>query len=196
MDGESASESRELCRSIHTEVDRLTEMTEEYLQFARLPKPKLHREDVNQMIANLVAFEGEGFRKRGVELIVDLAPDLPVPLIDDSQLRQALLNLLRNAAEALEEHRPGGGSVTVTTLSEGDDAIVLEVHDDGPGIPRELADKLFDPFVSTKERGTGLGLALTHQIVLEHGGLMSVDSAPGAGTRFRIRLPTDGPAGS
>jgi len=186
------TEARELCHSIHTEVDRLTEITEEYLKFARLPKPKLRREDINHVVTNLTGFEAEGLRQRGISLVLELAEDLPEALIDDAQLRQALLNLLRNAAEALEEHKPGTGSITLSTARDGD-AIVVEVHDDGPGIPRELADKLFDPFVSTKERGTGLGLAMTHQIVLEHGGLMSVDSAPGAGTRFRMRLPVDGP---
>ncbi|MBT8492874.1 MAG: hypothetical protein KJO07_07415, partial [Deltaproteobacteria bacterium] len=86
------------------------------------------------------------------------------------------------------------GVISMTTRAKGDAVIEVEVGDDGPGIPQELADKLFDPFVSTKERGTGLGLAMTHQIVREHGGLMSVDSAPGAGTRFRMSLPIGGPS--
>ena len=192
LDEGDTAEARALCTSITAEVDRLTEITEEYLKFARLPKPKLGRENINLVVSNLVEFERETLRKKGVEVELELDDDLPEVLIDDAQIRQALLNLVRNAAEALEEHE-GRGVITVTTAAQSGDSVEVEVADDGPGIPQELADKLFDPFVSTKERGTGLGLAMTHQIVREHGGLMSVDSAPGAGTRFRLKLPIGGP---
>jgi len=191
LDGESKEEVGELVRSIHLEIDRLTEMTEEYLKFARLPKPKLRAEDVNEVIESLVAFERGGLSQRGIEIDTMLEQDLPLVELDESLFRQALRNLVRNAAEALDEHR-GAGHISITTRREGEDTIEVEVADDGPGIPQELADKLFDPFVSTKERGTGLGLALTHQIASEHGGLLSVESAPGEGTRFRMRLPTMG----
>ncbi|MBT8496314.1 MAG: HAMP domain-containing protein, partial [Deltaproteobacteria bacterium] len=108
LDEAETAEARALCRSINTEVDRLTEITEEYLKFARLPKPKLQRENINTVVTDLVEFERESLRKMKVEVELSLDDDLPEVLIDDSQIRQALLNLVRNAAEALEEHEGRG----------------------------------------------------------------------------------------
>lgn len=189
-DDELASEARGLCRAITTEVDRLTGITEEYLQFARLPRPKVQIERINPIARSLVEFEREQVALRGVELDAVLADGLPPVRVDDAQMRQALLNLVRNAADAAEEL--GGGKVTVTTRQarEGDESRVeISVSDTGPGIPEDVAPKLFEPFFSTKQGGTGLGLALTHQIIQEHGGTLRVDSAPGHGATFVISLP-------
>ncbi|RMH40920.1 MAG: HAMP domain-containing protein [Deltaproteobacteria bacterium] len=187
LGGDAAGEARALCRAIQTEVDRLTSITEEYLNFARLPKPKLHPHDINAIVEQLVDFEREPLAARGATVVAELATALPRVEVDDQQLRQALLNLLRNAADALEE--AGGGTVAVRTrLAPGGRRVQIEVADDGPGIPPDVVDKVFDPFFSTKDRGTGLGLALTLQIVREHGGAIEVDSAPGRGTRFVVTL--------
>ena len=185
---ERVDEARALCAAINTEVDRLAAITEEYLQFARLPKPKLHAEDIGRIVTNLVEFEREQLALRGVVVEVDVASDLPTVMVDDSQLRQCLLNLLRNAAEAVEEN--GGGQVTIgARRGPAPDLLEVRVKDDGRGVDAETAAKLFDPFFSTKAGGTGLGLALTHQIVREHGGEIRVDSEPGAGATFVVLLP-------
>jgi two-component system sensor histidine kinase PilS (NtrC family) len=105
---------------------------------------------------------------------------------DPEKLRQVLWNLLRNAAEA------GGKGIEVHVSRNGQSAL-LEVRDDGPGIPAEVAQKIFDPFFSTKKRGSGLGLATCHSIVVEHGGTIEVGSQPG-GTAFSIRLPLKSPS--
>jgi signal transduction histidine kinase len=189
---ERADEARALCRAIYTEVDRLTAITEEYLQFARLPKPKLQSESLNHIVDDLVRFEREQLALRGVSLESELAGGLPNVLVDDSQVRQALLNLIRNGADAVEEI--GGGSVTVvTSAGEGDQFVEVTVVDDGPGISEELVPKVFDPFFSTKDGGTGLGLALTHQIIQENGGSIRVKSTPGHGARFVVSLPVASP---
>ncbi|MEM9493258.1 MAG: ATP-binding protein, partial [Myxococcota bacterium] len=187
------SEGRALCRAITTEVDRLTAITEEYLQFARLPKPKRQPEQVNAIIRSLVEFQREPLAQRGVELTCELDEQLPAVLVDHSQLRQALLNLLRNAAEAVADS--GLGTVTLNSrqVRGGDgDAVEIAVGDSGPGVSADILPNLFDPFVSSKEGGTGLGLALTHQIIREHGGDIRVDSAPGQGATFIISLPAPG----
>ncbi|MCA9673531.1 MAG: HAMP domain-containing protein [Myxococcales bacterium] len=182
-----AAEARTLCRAITNEVDRLTAITEEYLAFARLPKPRLAAEQLNQVASALALFVREDLAARGVALDLELADDLPRALADEGQLRQSLLNLVRNAAEAMGE---GGGRIVMATRPGGDGATVeIEVRDDGPGIPSEVRARLFDPFVSTKEGGTGLGLALTHQIVREHGGEIRVTSEPGQGASFVVALP-------
>jgi len=187
--GAGGQEARALCRSIQTEVDRLAGITEEYLQFTRLPKPKLHPHDVNAIVDNLVSFEREQLLARGVRIEVELARALPRVLIDDQQVRQALLNLLRNAADAVADGDRDGGTIRLSTaLSPDGTGVHIVVEDDGPGMPEGAADRIFDPFFSTKRGGTGLGLALTLQIVRDHGGSIEVDSSPGHGARFTVRL--------
>ncbi len=186
---DSVEEARSLCASITNEVDRLTAITEEYLQFARLPKPKLQLDKLSRIVHSLAEFEREQLLKRGVELQLDVAARLPSVQVDEAQMRQALLNLIRNAAEAVEED---GGEVTIRIRQvrrEGSARVELSVSDTGPGIPEEARAKLFEPFFSTKQGGTGLGLALTHQIIHEHGGELRVESAAGEGATFIIDLP-------
>jgi signal transduction histidine kinase len=183
--GEQAAEARALCQKVQAEVDRLTAITEEYLHFARLPKPRLVPEALTPIVRSLAEFEREPLARHGVELVLELADDLPPVLIDEGQLRQALRNLLRNAGEALVGR---GGRVAVTTRRVGD-GVELRVSDDGPGVPEDVRARLFDAFVSTKQGGTGLGLALTLQIIREHGGAIRVDSPPGQGATFIVDLP-------
>jgi signal transduction histidine kinase len=179
-------EARALCRAITHEVDRLTAITEEYLAFARLPKPKLAVEAVNPMVLALATFVREDLGKRGVKLVVDPGPDDPVALVDAAQLRQCLVNLVRNAADAVSAN--GGGTVTIRTKRVGD-VVAIAVVDDGVGIPADVLPRLFDPFFSTKEGGNGLGLALTRQIVKDHGGELRVESTPGRGATFTVTVP-------
>lgn len=180
-------EARDLVRAIIQEVDRLTEITEHYLRLTRRPRPKLEREDMNALVSSLLLFVREDLAKRGITVEAQLDDLLPPALVDEAQLRQALLNLIRNAAEAMQ----GGGRLNVTTGRSPDPERPVEVviRDTGEGIPEEVRAKIFDPFFSTKAGGTGLGLALTQQIIVEHGGLIDLDSAPGRGTCFALRLP-------
>jgi signal transduction histidine kinase len=179
-------EGRALCRAIHHEVDRLTAITEEYLAFGRLPKPKIASEHLNAMVEALASFVREDLTAKHVELALELADTDPIALVDASQLRQCLINLVRNAAEAVSSK--GGGKVTIRTRKAGDRA-VIEVEDTGVGIAPEVLPRLFDTFFSTKEGGSGLGLALTQQIVKDHGGDLAVESTVGRGTTFTVSIP-------
>jgi two-component system, NtrC family, sensor kinase len=179
-------EARALCKAIIDEVDRLTGITEEYLAFARLPKPRLAAEPVNPVVAALGQFVREDLAARGVDIALSLGPDPLRAMFDEAQLRQSLLNLVRNAAEALAGQ--GGGTIELITRRGAEGWVEIEVRDDGPGIAPELQARLFDPFFSTKEGGTGLGLALTHQIVKDHGGDIQVRSAPERGASFIVTL--------
>jgi signal transduction histidine kinase len=181
-----ADEARALCRAITREVDRLTAITEEYLAFARLPKPKLAVEAVNPLVEALASFVREDLAARKVDLAIALDPVGPRARVDAAQLRQCLINLVRNGAEAVASK--GGGHVTIHTGRRGDQ-VALEVVDDGPGIATEALPRLFDPFFSTKEGGSGLGLALSQQIIRDHGGSITVDSGPGRGARFTVLVP-------
>ncbi len=179
-------EGRALCKAIHKEVDRLTAITEEYLSFGKLPKPKIASEHVNGTVDALASFVREDLAKKKVELRVELADNDPVALVDAAQLRQCLVNLVRNAAEAVAGK--GGGTVTLRTHRDGD-RVVIEVEDTGVGIAPEVLPRLFDTFFSTKEGGSGLGLALTQQIVKDHGGDLAVASTVGKGTTFTVSIP-------
>jgi signal transduction histidine kinase len=182
--GERAPDARELCDAIVREVDRLTGITEEYLRFARLPKPQLQRADVNETVRDLLDFVRPELEAGGVRVTASLAPGLPRVLADVAQLRQLLLNLLRNAREAM----PSGGSLHVATRAD-EGLVSVEIHDTGQGISPERMERIFDPFFTTKARGTGLGLAMAQEIAQEHGGQLLCESVAGEGTVFTLRLP-------
>ena len=190
LEEETSGEARKLARAIVKEVDRLTEITEEYLRFARLPRPKLEREDLGAIVSSLLAFLRQELEGRGVRVEAQLDPTLPPVAADEHQLRQALLNLLRNAAEAMRD----GGQLTLKAWQVDDRTIELTIADTGEGIAAEHLSKIFEPFFSTKEGGTGLGLALTQQIIVEHGGAIEVHSERGRGTTFVVRLVAAAPA--
>jgi signal transduction histidine kinase len=183
--GADATEARELCRAIHTEVNRLTEVTETYLGL-RGGKPRLARESLNTIIGDLVGFVRNDLATRKVTLETDLDPADPTAQIDANQIRQCLINLVRNAADAVAAQ--GGGRVVLRTRGARD-RVEVAVEDDGVGIASELLPRLFDPFFSTKEGGSGLGLALTQQIVRDHGGDIRVASRVGRGTTFTLAVP-------
>jgi len=182
--GERAPQARDLCDAIVREVDRLTAITEEYLRFARLPKPQTQRADLGDTVRDLLDFVRPELEASGVRVAVSFSPELPRVLADVAQLRQLLLNLLRNAREAM----PAGGSLRVTTRG-GAGSVEVEIRDTGPGIPPERMTRIFDPFFTTKARGTGLGLAMAHEIAQEHGGQLLCESVLGEGTAFTLRLP-------
>jgi two-component system NtrC family sensor kinase len=177
-------EARRLITSITSEVDRLTEITETYLRFARLPRSKLDREDLGALVASVAEFARAELLRAGIILETNLQPGLEVAA-DENHVRQALLNLIRNAREAMD----GGGRLTVRVSAREDGMAEIVVTDTGPGIAPEHVSKIFDPFFSTKAKGTGLGLALVQQIAVEHGGRVEVQSALGGGTIFRMVLP-------
>lgn len=186
-----AEDAEELLGAIRNEIRRLTDITEAYLSVGRLPPLRLEPQPLGPLVDELVRFQREEIEAAGVTIAVDVPHDLPEAQIDGDQLRQALLNILRNAVDAL---RGGGGAVVVSASQQGR-WLVLRVQDDGPGMDAEHVERVFDPFFSTKESGSGLGLPLTQQVVAEHGGRIACISRPGEGTTFTIHLPT-APGGS
>jgi len=181
--GEDAAEPLNSLGTIVTEIDRLTEITEEYLHFARPAEPQATPEDLNELIRQLIHFHGHELSQAGVVVSLDLAEDLPEVLIDERQIRQAILNLVQNAQEAM----PDGGRLSVSTNNKNG-TVFLEIEDDGVGLDADSSERIFEPFFTTKTRGTGLGLALTKQIITQHGGHIAA-LAVSAGTCFRIQLP-------
>jgi len=185
-----------LLGAVRSQIDVLSAVTEEYLRFARLPKPKPEATALSPLIADFADFTREELRAREVELVVEVSDDLPVLWVDPGQIRQVLLNLVRNAAEAM----PEGGTVRIVSQALAPAPpppraaapqrwVEVAVTDTGVGIPPDDVDKVFEPFVTSKEGGTGLGLPISRQIALEHGGTLRCESVPGHGTTFRLTLP-------
>ena len=195
--GGDGEEGRRLIGSIIGEIDRLTEITETYLRFARLPRPKLDVEDLGAVVASVVDLARGELTQDGVEVRVVVQPNLPEVPADEGQVRQALINLVRNAREAMrDDARPVGAKRLEISVRAEAGRVAVRVRDSGPGIAQPDLERIFDPFFSTKERGTGLGLALVQQIVVDHGGQIEVSSVPGEGTTFTLWFPlTAGPEG-
>lgn len=178
------AEPAQLVTAIKGEVDRLSRISEQYLSVARRPRPTLSRERADDLVRELGAFVRIELDRAGVSLAIETEPDLPELELDESQLRQAMLNLIRNAREAMQQ----GGSLTVSVARRGANVEIC-VDDTGPGIPDDVRQSIFDPFFTTKQRGTGLGLAVTREIIEAHRGTITCESRKGGGTRFRIALP-------
>ncbi len=178
-------EASQLLSAVKAEVERLSRISEQYLSVSRRPKPSLVPDRVEDVVRELVAFIEPELGRANVLCEVAIEGDLPDVLLDESQMRQALLNLIRNAREAM----PKGGTVTIGVSSAVGGGVDVSVADTGSGVPEEVRAAIFDPFFTTKARGTGLGLAVTREIVQRHGGVIVCETPEGGGTRFRIHLP-------
>jgi two-component system, NtrC family, sensor kinase len=186
--GPEQGEGRRLLTAISGEVDRLSDITDTYLRYVRLPRPKLQREDLCEVVTAAMEFARAELAQAGVNLQLTAPGGLPEVMADENQLRQALLNLVRNAREAM----PRGGTVAVELAGTAEGGVAIRVSDTGSGIPSEHEGRIFEPFFSTKAEGTGLGLALVHQIIIEHGGRIDVRAADGGGTVFELTFPAAG----
>ena len=144
----------------------------------------------NEIVERTLALRGYELKIENISVECSLAPELPATLADPHQLQQVFLNLLVNAEQALMQSR-GGGRVSIRTYQPSPQRVAIEVADDGPGISREIASRIFDPFFSTKApgEGTGLGLSIAYGIVKQHGGDIYFENQAGAGARFVVDLP-------
>ncbi|NLY93635.1 MAG: HAMP domain-containing protein [Myxococcales bacterium] len=181
---EDSVEGRRLMASIQKEIDRLTSITEDYLRLARTPTPRLAPVDLGEELGDVIDFVRLELDASNVTASLSL-PEAPVDvMLDAAQFRQALVNLLRNAREAM----PEGGTIEILARDLGDH-VEIDVADEGEGVPEEAREHLFDLFYTTRERGTGLGLPLTRQIIDAHGGRIQCLPREPRGTIFRITLP-------
>jgi signal transduction histidine kinase len=170
------------------EVDRLYGIVENFLRFARVQDLKLVRTDLNAILDELRDFYEPQASTKGIVIRTYFTTDLPLVPIDVDLFKQALLNLVLNAQHAM----PTGGELILTTRREPS-FVVLDVIDTGEGMTDEVRARIFDAFFSTRSGGSGLGLPTTRKIVEAHGGTIGVQSEPGKGSQFTIRLPMGGP---
>ena len=179
--GGRTKDADDMIQSIMKEIDRLTEISEEYLQFARFPRLELKPVSVNDMLSKLTTFLKKEMFQRNIILRESYAADLPEVLLDNNQIRQVFLNIFKNSFEAM----PEGGRLYISTEVSGDNVAVC-ISDTGSGIAEEDIQKIFDPFYSSKVDGTGLGLALTKKTIEVHGGEMFCESTVGVGTTIHL----------
>jgi signal transduction histidine kinase len=180
----------EYLRLIGQEVDRLKTIVQRFLGFARSRAPEKQLIDANSIAKQVLELLAEHAQREGKELTGELSVDGCWVEADPEQLKQVVLNLAMNGLDAV----PRGGSVRIVTAVR-DGTAEVHVRDNGEGIPEELRARVFEPFFSTKppEKGTGLGLALCHDLVRENGGEIELtQSAVGAGSEFVIRFPSAG----
>lgn len=185
-----SDEDKDVLGKVIGEINRIEALIRSLLNFARPPTPQLSPVDLNTVVDTALElslrnrFSAAGAGLLGV--LKDFDNQLPVTTADPMQLKQIFLNLFLNASDAM----PEGGTLTVKTLYDArTDCIHIEVADTGTGIREEDIDKIFTPFYSSKPKGTGLGLAITKRLIEGHGGSIRVQSTPGQGTLFTIRLP-------
>ena len=150
--------------------------------------------DVNELVEEVLGFARSDARLNDVQIVKELATDMPALTLDRIQIQQVLLNLLRNGIEALSAKPRDARKIFVRTAYDGARLLRVEIEDNGPGVPQELIARIFDPFCTTKETGTGLGLAISRTIVEAHHGKLSCRAAPEGGALFVLELPA--PAGS
>jgi len=179
---------QENAKIIYDEVRRLEKMLSGIMDFSRPAHPVPVRQSLNAAVSRTARMLAEQYAPRVAVKLV-LAPEDPLAAFDAGQIEQVLMNLVRNAAEAMGEP---GGCVRVATVTR-DSAAVISIADEGPGIPRDMQERIFEPFFTTKKGGNGLGLAVCRQIIADHGGEMRVESGPEGGTVFDVLLPVEPP---
>jgi signal transduction histidine kinase len=173
------------------EVDRISSLLNELLDFARPSDPKLEQEDINTVLDGMILLISTETKKKQITIIRNYASDLPPVQIDREQIKQVFLNILLNGIEATSEN----GKIIVQTRSfmkpGGDSYVQVEFSDTGCGIPEDHIEDIFNPFFTTKSSGSGLGLSISNQIIQDHKGYIAVESQLGKGTSFFINLPTN-----
>lgn len=182
--GAPTKEAMDLLQSIKSQLEALSDLIEEYLSFTRLPKPRLERESLGEILDDLLRFLKGEIAERGIMVKEEFDQRAPWIMVDRRRLRQALLNILRNAFEAM----PHGGNLTISTRIKGEN-VDIAIADTGIGIPPDQQERIFEPFFTTKDRGSGLGLTIAKQIIEEHGGTIACSSGLGRGTTFTISVP-------
>jgi len=182
--------------TILSESERAAKIVRNLLMFARKRHTTRAMVDVNQVVRQTLALRSYEQRLNNITIFEALAAGLPLVFADPHQFQQVLLNLIINAEQAMLGANGRGAMVLRSWHDFDNDTVILEVNDDGPGVPEDVQPKIFDPFFTTKEvgKGTGLGLTVAFAIIQEHGGRITVSSQPGTGASFFVALPiTDGP---
>jgi signal transduction histidine kinase len=192
-----SKDAQSLLADILSEAKLANAIVVEMLEFVRPVRLQVAHTDIPDMLQQSITMAESKTRRGSVGVTLEVENGLPMIEADHQQLSQVFTNLLTNAFEALD----GRGKIAISAFTRTIDTdpafgglpptptVIIDVADDGPGLPRDATDKIFDPFFTTKPQGSGLGLPIVRKIVDAHDGRIDVSSVPGAGTRFRVTLP-------
>ncbi len=186
MTGENSRKAHIKIQALQREVQRLEEILNDFLRFARGQKLELKDCDMNEVLDEVVDFVTPEIKQKKILILKSYDASLPHCRIDSNLIKQAILNVIINAEQAM-----GNGGELMIRTSINKKYIQLDITDTGTGIPKEIMDKIFQVYFSTKKTGTGLGLPTAKRIIEEHKGIISVQSEEGKGTNFSIKLPID-----
>lgn len=186
-EGETADIARKLEQYLGVakgEIGRLDYIVTQFLQAIRPTPPQLKPAPLNDVVLKTLQLLEPELENRSLHVKTRLARELPITPIDSTQIQQVLVNLVKNAMQAMTR----GGTLSLQT-GEGADGVWVSVSDTGGGIPQDQINRIFEPFYTTKKKGTGLGLMIVQRIIRSHGGRMELESQVGRGTTFRVWLP-------
>lgn len=172
-------------KEMKNETQRCKKIIENFLHFARIPDPVLMEKNLNIILDEIINFASNHPDLQHIEIIKEFDVNIPLLMFDEDQIKQVAINLIMNAAGAVQNK----GKLTVKTEMGDDGFVNIIFSDTGVGIPEEYIDRIFEPFFTTKPKGSGLGLAVTRQIVKQHLGKISVESKLGVGTKITVSLP-------
>jgi PAS domain S-box-containing protein len=183
----STTKAKEIIGQLQSASNRIESVIRRVMDFSKPSEPKCVLIDINQPIRNAINFSLITLQKAGIALNTSLEKDLPLCNADSLLMEQVILNLITNAKEAMKQ--VVNEKLINVTSSAQNDRIVVTISDSGPGVPLHMSRKVFDPFYTTKEGNTGLGLSLCHRIVVDHGGSLTVNNNDRGGAKFTIELP-------
>jgi len=187
---ENYDEIKRALKQIHTQGDRCKEITHKLLSFARRTDPMARKTQVNDLIEEIIGISEQRSKFSNIKINKHLDANLPEVMVSPSEMQQVFLNLLNNAIDAIDAAGGHGGTIEITSRTEGN-AVIVDVADTGQGIPDAILTRIFDPFFTTKAvgKGTGLGLSICLGIIKKMEGKLTVNSIVGEGTTFHIHLP-------
>ncbi|MGD9078054.1 MAG: PAS domain S-box protein [Desulfobacterales bacterium] len=181
---------RQILAQVQVASNKIESVIKRVMDFSKPGAPKMVRTNINESLEEAIELSSVTMRKNGVEFKKSLAPDLPQCYADPHLIEQVVLNLITNAAKAMEKSTNGNKRVEIKS-SATDNILCIQVSDAGPGVPSELREKIFDPFFTTKEDGSGIGLNIAQRIVADHNGSISLGTSRWGGAEFKIELPIE-----
>lgn len=187
---EAGASVEEICQRIAEQARRAADVIARLRDLTRRGEVTKSPQDINALLSNVLRLMEHELALGGVRVDVDIDDQLAEVVVDDIQIQQVLVNLIKNSIDALVDNGVAEPVIRVSTARR-DDMLCLTVSDNGPGVPEALRDRLFDSFFTTKPRGVGLGLAICRNIAVAHGGQLRYAPAPGGGAEFQLSLPLE-----
>jgi len=181
---------RQILTQIQVASNKIESVIKRVMDFSKPGAPKMVRTNINESLEEAIMLSSVTMRKSGIKFEKSLAPNLPQCYADPHLIEQVVLNLITNAARAMEKSTNGNKRVEIKSSAENN-TLRIQVADAGPGVPIELREKIFDPFFTTKEDGSGIGLNIAQRIVADHNGSISLGSSRWGGAEFKIELPIE-----